>query len=352
MSTQEDAGTKFWRMPELVEKLLEYLDEISILSIVGVKLLTVEVLKTASGTSKRFKPKPLGKLIRKALGFGQPQTLEEERTKVQRISRTLLAQLGSPQPLLQEFLDVICAEHKYRAGGLEHESVPEKQLCDVAPEQAVIRLTCPLHTYHSVDHHGFILLEECEGAIGSTEQRIRKIEFSGYIWDIKNTRDFMETKYFGDRRNFGDIKVFRDNLFLALVSRVTRQLVPVETLAWHSLNLKVNSKDQAVTLNALLQRCHRLKFVRTVHVGGELEREGWEALAEALQKHPCHVEVCSPKPRMLQARREDLRTIWETMPGRLNGNSSSWIVSGRKFTKASVEESEKAWIQLLEFLDE
>ena len=35
LSTQEDAGTKFWRMPEMVEKLLEYLDEISILSIVS-----------------------------------------------------------------------------------------------------------------------------------------------------------------------------------------------------------------------------------------------------------------------------------------------------------------------------
>ena len=86
LSTQEDAGTKFWRMPELVEKLLEYLDEISILSIVGVKLLTVEVLQTASGASKRFESKPLGKLFRKALGFGQPQTLGEQRTKVQRIS--------------------------------------------------------------------------------------------------------------------------------------------------------------------------------------------------------------------------------------------------------------------------
>ena len=351
LATHEDAGTKFWRMPELVEKLMEYLDEISILSIVGLKLLPVEVLQAASRNSKRFEPTPLRKLIRKVLGFEPQRTFEYQRFEVRRLSRTLLAHLDSEQPLLLEVLDVICAEHKYRAGGLEHESVPEKQLCDVAPEQAVIRLTCPLHTYHSVDHHGLILLEDCEGAISSTEQRIRKIEFSGYIWDIKNTRDFMETKYFGDRRNFGDIKVFRDNLFLALVSRVTRQLVPVETLAWHSWKLKVNNKDQVVSLNALLQRCHRLKFVRTVCVGGELETEGWEPFAKALQKHPCHAEVCSPKPRMLQARREDLRTIWETMPGRLNGNSSSWIVSGRRFNKASVEESEKAWIQMLEFLD-
>ena len=50
-TAQEDAGTKFWRMPELIERLLEYLDEFSILSIVGLNLLTVEVLQSASRTS-------------------------------------------------------------------------------------------------------------------------------------------------------------------------------------------------------------------------------------------------------------------------------------------------------------
>ena len=65
-TTQEAAETKFWRMPELIEKLLEYLDELSILSIVGVNLLSVEVLQTASKTSDI-----LSKLIRKVLGFDQ-----------------------------------------------------------------------------------------------------------------------------------------------------------------------------------------------------------------------------------------------------------------------------------------
>ena len=98
---QEDARSKFWHVPEMVEKLLEYLDEVSILSILEVKLLTVEIYQAASGTSK-------DKLIRKVLGFEPPQTFEQQRTKVQRISRTLLAQLDSPQPLLMELLDAIC----------------------------------------------------------------------------------------------------------------------------------------------------------------------------------------------------------------------------------------------------
>ena len=71
--------------------MLEYLYEVSILSIVGVKLLTVEILQAAVGTSMRFQSKALSKLIRKALWFGQFQTFGEQRTKVQRISRTLQA---------------------------------------------------------------------------------------------------------------------------------------------------------------------------------------------------------------------------------------------------------------------
>ena len=72
-----------------------------------------------------------------------------------------------------------------------------------------------------------------------------------------------------------------------------------------------------------------------------------------------------------------MKTIWEAMPGRLNGVHSSWVVEGRdteskvhmenRFNKASAElkgleprrsfvksrqKSEQAWMELLEFLDE
>ena len=135
--TQEDARSKFWRVPEMVKKLLEYLDEVSILSILEVKLLTVEVYQAASGTSK-------DKLIRKVLGFEPPQTFEQQRAKVQRISRNLLAQLDSPQPLLMELLDAICAEHKY-----------VKIFCRW--ENSAICISSPAHTYHKVSQNGFIL---------------------------------------------------------------------------------------------------------------------------------------------------------------------------------------------------
>ena len=212
-------------------------------------------------------------------------------------------------------------------------------------EDSAIRISCPVHSYLSVS-----LLEDCEGAIGSTEQCIRKIKFE-----------------------FRFARRLDLDLLLALVSRVTRQLMTVGALGLYSAGFglvprgntewKVSSKDHAVAFNALLQRCDRLLNVGTVHVYGELEMEGWEALAKALQKHPCHADVISPKECMLQARREDLRTIWDAMPGEQNGMPSSWVVEGRdqgrRFTKAPAvglkserQKGKRAWMELLKFLDE
>ena len=178
------AQTKFWRIPELIEKLLEYLDEFSVLSIVGLNLLTVEVLQTASRTTE-----PLGKLIRKVLGFGQPQVFEQQREKVQRMSNTLLAQLESPEPLLLEVLDVICAEHKHATEGV---LLPGFGNTSNDNQESAIRISCPLHNHHSVSPLGFILLEDCEAAvaIGSTKQPVMNIELNGRT-DMADTRRYM-----------------------------------------------------------------------------------------------------------------------------------------------------------------
>ena len=336
------AQTKFWRMPELIEKLLEYLDEFSILSIVGLNLLTVEVLQTASRTSE-----PLGKLIRTALGFGQAQIFEQQREKVRRMSNTLLAQLESPEPLLLEVLDVICAEHKFVNGGVwQPVWVPGIYSTTNYNQESLIRIRCPLHDFHSVSPLGFILLEDCEAAvaIGSTKQPVINIELNGRT-------DIADTWRWWAMRNENDM---RETLILALVSRLARQEVAVETLAWNSDTFEINSLKWAVAFNALLQKCDQLLNLKTVKVRGELGMDGWEALAEAMQRHPCRLVFYTSRGWMLQARREDLRTIWEALPVRPNGSAPScWTVEGRvstnkRFKKACAgpqakEKSEATW---------
>ena len=252
-TAEEDAGSKFWRMPEMIEKLLEYLDEDEVLTIVGVNLISVEVFKTASRTSQ-----PLGKLIWKALGFGQPQLFEQEREKVQRMSNTLLAQLNSPDPLLLEVLDVICASNKYVIEMVQYPGFSQ---------ESAIRISCPLHNDHLVSPLGFILLEDCEAAIGSTKQRVIKIDL-GHGPYCRND--------------------MRDTLISALVSRLVRQEVAAETLAWHNDTFEINNSYNTVpanlvgVFNALLQRCDHLLNLKTVKFRGELGVEGWRTLALAM----------------------------------------------------------------------
>ena len=92
MSTQEDAIFKVWRIPELVETLLVYLDPASILSLVGLKLLNSHTLETASKTKN-----PVKKLIKKALELDQRKSsFEEHRHLVKGVSSSLLAKLENP----------------------------------------------------------------------------------------------------------------------------------------------------------------------------------------------------------------------------------------------------------------
>ena len=276
------------------------------------------------------------------------------------MSNTLLAQLDSPEPLLLEVLDVICAEHKYVEGRVQpghrfrHRALHSgSENTTNYNQQSVIRISCPLHTQHSVSPLGFILLEDCEGAlaIGFTKQHVMKIELNG-------REDMADTHWF-----FPYVKNnMRETLLLSLVSRLARQEVAVETLAWHSDTFDINSTDRAQVFSALLQRCDQLLNLNTVRVRGELGVECWAALAQAMERHPCRLVFYTSRGWMLQARREDLRTIWEALPVRPSGSAPScWTVEGRvstnkRFKKACAgpeaeEKSEDTWMELVEFLD-
>ena len=335
MAQEGDAQTKFWRIPELIERLLEYLNEIDVLAIIGLKLLTVEVFQAASATAKHFEPKPLRKIIRKALRLDLP-SYTAQRENVQRVATSLLAQLPSPDQLLMEVLETICAEYKY---------VPSSN-------HSVIRLRTEdkynKYKYHSVTDLGFILLEDCEKAvaISSTKQRVRKIELAGaYFWS--NMRNTLE---------------------LSLMSRLGRQGVAVETLSYPFETLQINSLDSAITFQTLSENCDQLLNLNTVQVHGKLGTVGWEALGKAMRKHPCRLTFHTSKDWMVQASLEELRLIWQTLPTRPNGSAPSFCqvkktglngvtVEVREFFKAcegpvAEEISEITWTNLLDFLEE
>ena len=176
-STQAGAERKFWQVPEMVEKLLEHLDVSGTLELAEVHELTLQILQGASGT---LKPLVIGRQL------GQ-DTFEQQRVMVERAVLTITAKMEKPESLLVELLHVICAEHRTDA--------------------ITIQLTCPCcASPHSVSSFGFILLEDCEGALDSAEQHVKRIS-----WD-DNLENFL-----------------MDPLLFALTSRLSRQNSSVGT---------------------------------------------------------------------------------------------------------------------------
>ena len=155
-----------------MDKLLLMLDAHSMLSLAEVQPQAVRILQGGSH--------PWSKLIREVLDnpfipyvHGYRQVFEPQRTLVQKIASTILAKMESPQPLLLELLDLICAKYNtevrpdYR-GWKYNRSAPLH-----------LEVSCPLHGSHTVSGYGFILLEECEGTLGSAEQHLVSISEAG-----------------------------------------------------------------------------------------------------------------------------------------------------------------------------
>ena len=141
--TGEGAEWKFWRIPELVERLLLFLDTGSTSRLAKVHPLTMEILQS-----------PLGwrKLLRKSFPC----------------NRMILKHMEDPKLPLLDLLDVIC-----------HQGVPMTRY------GGFIQVSCPSpgHTPHSVSPFSFFLLEKVEQSLGTAEQAIKKIQ----VHKLENT---------------------------------------------------------------------------------------------------------------------------------------------------------------------
>lgn len=248
-SVETEAGKRFWQTPELVDKLLLMLDAKSMLSLAEVQPLALKILQAGS--------QPWNKLIREALdnpfipyvhGW---QFFDQQRTLVKRIASTVLAKMESPQPLLRQLLDLICV--KYNA-----ERPVERSMFHTR-EPLRVQVSCPLHVSHTVTGYGFILLEDCEGTLGSVEQHLETILESDLSFHLS---DFQ---------------------LPSVSSRLSRQPRTMERIQFSELRLR--RKDVIDTWLHVLQNCDQAEGLRYVLVYDDIGAGGWEALAKALSLH-------------------------------------------------------------------
>ena len=202
---------------------------------------------------------------------------------------------------------------------------------DTSKNGRFVRVGCSWESQESnsvsVSLKGFLFLEEAEAAMKSTEQKLELVV----------------------------VDHLRFRLLSAVGSRMARQQGYVDTMVpWHQpgtrvvvrSNIQCGSKKSALDVSSVLKNCQIVDLGGLLHVAGDIGREGWTALREALQSEQLHdipqLDSCC-KGYVTCARREDLRAIWRCL-------SLSWKFSGDQevFEK---QRGEEGWSALEQFLD-
>ena len=255
---QLDADEKFWKTPELVERLVSMLGPLSTLCLVQSGLVDKEILQ------KGLSLKAWSKLIGSSSYGGEGLLQKEDVRDLVRILHFL--ELEEPGRFLLPLLDLICKSR---------------------PSHRKVDMICPSHPDpHSITEEAFLLLEEVEGSFGTAEQSVDSIT----MYSLK------------------------EPLLSALSSRVVRQremLTSVDcfyVFCWNG----VNSSIEAFT--TLLQA--KKAYVEILDIGGAIGRDGVHALARSLKEKP---NVTLPllgriyilKQDLSEARREDIKDIWD-----------------------------------------
>ena len=300
-----NAATKFWGCPELVEKLLTFLDVQSTLNLARVHPLTIAILK--AGPTWR-------KLVKRTCRVNDTDdwaAFEEQRIEVQHLVE-ISSLMGNPKPLILDLLDVIAERFP-----------PVRRMWMSEKDVEVIQVSCPRHNTHSVSLLGFRLLELVEGRVG----------FPDALQPIEKAK----------------VTTCFSSLLAALSSRVSRQQLLIELDLEKLYCASLNDADAILTL---MQNCSsvnwRNRSILIVRRGAELGAEGWATLAEAVCLHPGFSDVCANRDEMLAADRGDLRAIWDALGGGVG--AGTWFVRDRDWHIVTVGK-EESWAALEHVLD-
>ena len=160
----QEAEKKFWRTPELVDRLITtFLDSKSTLTLVKALPLALQVIKGKSSWIK---------LVRRVCPYDVPavclnvpereEQLAMERKVVMNLVDILkMMELEDPSPLLLDLLHVICKNFP----PVDRDDVPVDvdEVVNEIPGPEFIQVSCTCdQTSHDLNQYGFLYLEEVE----------------------------------------------------------------------------------------------------------------------------------------------------------------------------------------------
>ena len=279
-----DAERKFWATPELVEKLLPFLDLESIKQLAKSHKLTRQIL------GKSFIWNQLIKRIFLKDHNIDPQCIPVEgdavlASEIQKLLSEILSlsEDSDRSQLGMDLIHTICERH----GILEPDS--SRRLVDVG---------CSCGKTHTVSFLGFLLLKEVQ----AREQGI----------------------LFVDRVEF-DNGVLEDPLLTALSSLVAKQQDKVKKLGVDEF--QCHNKESAEAIATLVERSQTVNSDGVNHsflfIEDQIEAEGWSAIRRAVEllSGAFGKEIYMTSTRKLrEGRKCDLKAIWD--------NVRNWDLNG------------------------
>ena len=225
------AEKMFLRLPELVEKLLVFLDTKSTLCLAIAHPFAREVLQNQVTWRKLLKR-----------SISEDCLNQQDKSNIQHLTK-ILRSLRNPKFLLLDLLHVICAKCP---------PMDPRHLGN----SILMTSPCATHSSSYVSPVGFSLLEEVEGALGTVEQEINMIE--------------LQTLQDGNKHDL-QIGNEKSSLLSALSSRADRQESPVVKLRVNEVICE--NQDQALALSALLKKCKNVTVSKLL-VTGDIGAKG------------------------------------------------------------------------------
>ena len=293
MSCDEaDAAMKVFGTPELVEKLLLFLDTTSTVQLAQSEIsCVVKLLKNNPALWKKIVERTFPGDFK--LGLYEVdyynrvrESFEEKRVKVVGLV-SILKMMDKPNSHISQLLEVICEKSPQGFG-----------------VQSIQIGNCLSHgSSYSVSPLGFLLLEQIEAAFGLASE----------VTSI-------------------DLLRLDEPLMSALAQRVLRQEQKVAKMK--TVKVMLETKESIESLLALVQTSvevelgTNLRGDLTVQLMGLLEVygggvDGWAVLAKALSLTHFTGWVTAPEEMMREGRIEDLRTVWEALDGKW-----IWVMKG------------------------
>ena len=293
------ATKKFWTIPVVLERLVLFLDPASLLHLAQSNVMDKEILQN-SLTSKAW-----SKLVRHSslslkLEFEEIGEFEEKQEDVKIFVKILhFMKREELSPFLMALLDLICESHPGNSVEI---------ICPCRPEP------------HSISRDAFLLLEQVEGAFGTTEQSLKSIGF--------------------------EYTPLCDNMLLATGSRMSRQKrETVTSIEWNCLF--VYDKRSVEAFITLLQAKTVAMEVLDVSEA-ELGEEDWQALAGALRgKHEIRFNQVYISRQDLTNGMDSIKDIWDAT----THGFDVFNTTGYQTVDKSEYDWEQAWMRLKQIAD-